>query len=138
MTATTAPRLRIDNGYKIWHYSLALLYERPWSQQDELYQVCWQPFPKGVFKEPRITGEKVEGIAISQPQASAEVYRPPSARNRPLSVGFKLHPDQPPVKPGIYLFLHGNYEYERIILCRWWTVKGGFKTAQEAGEPQDP
>lgn len=42
MTATTAPRLRISNGYKIWHYSGCLLYERPWNGQEELYEVCWQ------------------------------------------------------------------------------------------------
>lgn len=41
LTATTAPRLRIGNGYKIWHYSGSLLFEKPWTQ-DELYEVCWK------------------------------------------------------------------------------------------------
>lgn len=42
LTATTAPRLRIGNGYKIFHYSGALLFEKPWMQQEELYEVIWK------------------------------------------------------------------------------------------------
>ncbi|XP_050312953.1 eukaryotic translation initiation factor 2A [Anthonomus grandis grandis] len=90
LTATTAPRLRIANGFKIWHYTGSLLYEHPWPQGEELYDVTWKPYPKQAFKEPQISDKKVDGIASSQPQASKEVYRPPSARNRP-TVNFKLH-----------------------------------------------
>jgi len=100
LTATTAPRLRTGNGYKIWHYSGALIFERPCSQQQELYDVCWQKFAKNAFKEPVISSEKVEGIVSSQPQASKQAYRPPSARNRP-TVQFNLHDDDEPAhKPG--------------------------------------
>ena len=42
LTATTAPRLRIGNGYKIWHYSGALLHEKQMDAQEELYEVCWK------------------------------------------------------------------------------------------------
>lgn len=42
LTATTAPRLRIGNGYRIFHYSGALLFEKPWPQQEELYEVIWK------------------------------------------------------------------------------------------------
>jgi len=93
VTATTAPRLRIGNGYKIWHYSGALIHEKPWNQGEELYDVCWQKFPKNTFKEPTISSAKVEGITSSQPQASKQAYRPPSARNRP-AVQFKLHDEE--------------------------------------------
>ncbi|KAF2900544.1 hypothetical protein ILUMI_05644 [Ignelater luminosus] len=100
LTATTAPRLRTGNGYKIWHYSGALIFERPWSKEVELYDVCWQKYPKSVFKESAVSFAKVESIASSQPQASKQVYRPPSARNRP-AVSFKLHDDEEPAhKPG--------------------------------------
>ena len=37
MTATLSPRLRVDNGYKIWHYTGTLVHQREIS---ELYQVC--------------------------------------------------------------------------------------------------
>ncbi|CAH1133754.1 unnamed protein product [Ceutorhynchus assimilis] len=92
LSATTAPRLRTANGFKVWHYSGSLLYETHWPQGEELYDVVWKPAPKLAFKEPQITSKKVEGIAPSQPQASKEAYRPPSARNRP-TVNFKLHDD---------------------------------------------
>lgn len=42
LTATTAPRLRTANGFKIWHYSGALLYENSWPQGEELYDVTWK------------------------------------------------------------------------------------------------
>ncbi|XP_025830604.1 eukaryotic translation initiation factor 2A-like, partial [Agrilus planipennis] len=99
LTATTSPRLRIGNGYKIWHYSGTLIFERPWSQQDELYDVFWKPVPKDTFKEPKISSEKVDGIQPAQPQASKQVYRPPSARNRP-TVAFNLHDDTDDLRPG--------------------------------------
>ncbi|XP_035719683.1 eukaryotic translation initiation factor 2A-like isoform X2 [Vespa mandarinia] len=91
MTATTAPRLRMGNGFKIWHYSGTLLYERPWNKQEELWEVLWQTFPLDTFKEKPISYKAVEGIAPSQPQASKQVYRPPSARGQTIT--FKLHDD---------------------------------------------
>ena len=36
MTATLSPRLRVDNGYKIWHYSGGLMHMK---SVDELWQV---------------------------------------------------------------------------------------------------
>ncbi|XP_069687776.1 eukaryotic translation initiation factor 2A [Periplaneta americana] len=94
LTATTAPRLRMGNGFKIWHYSGTLLYERPWNKQEELWEVLWQSFPIGVFREPAINYKPVEGIQPSQPQASKQAYRPPSARGRESN--FKLHDDEEP------------------------------------------
>ncbi|XP_050517421.1 eukaryotic translation initiation factor 2A [Diabrotica virgifera virgifera] len=100
LTATTAPRLRISNGYKIWHYTGVLIFEHPHKEPEELYDVAWKNVPKGVFRDPVISAKKVEGIAPSQPQASAQVYRPPSARNRP-TVNFNLHEDEETAhKPG--------------------------------------
>ncbi|CAH0557666.1 unnamed protein product [Brassicogethes aeneus] len=100
MTATTAPRLRISNGYKIWHYSGSLLFEKPWVSGEELYDVAWKNHPKNTFKDPVISGKKVEGIEPSAPVASTQAYRPPSARNKP-AVNFKLHDDEEaPHKPG--------------------------------------
>ncbi|XP_076234660.1 eukaryotic translation initiation factor 2A [Calliopsis andreniformis] len=92
MTATTAPRLRMGNGFKIWHYTGTLLYERPWNEQEELWEVLWQTFPASTFPEKPISYKAVEGIAPSQPQASKQVYRPPSARGG--NITFKLHDDE--------------------------------------------
>jgi hypothetical protein len=52
-----------------------------------------QKYPKYAFKDPAISSEKIQGIASSQPVASKQAYRPPSARNRP-SVNFTLDDDQ--------------------------------------------
>ncbi|OAD59323.1 Eukaryotic translation initiation factor 2A [Eufriesea mexicana] len=92
MTATTAPRLRIGNGFKIWHYTGTLLYERPWNEQEELWEVLWQTFPPETFPEKSISYKAVEGIAPSQPQASKQIYRPPSARGEAIT--FKLREDE--------------------------------------------
>jgi len=53
--------------FKIWHYSGSLLYERPWNKQEELWEVQWQTFPSGTFKEPAIRNKPVEGIQPSNP-----------------------------------------------------------------------
>lgn len=80
LTATTAPRLRIGNGFKVWHYSGALLHETNWAAGQELFEVVWQKYNEGVYKEKPISNEKVQGIQPSQPQASKAVYVPPGAR----------------------------------------------------------
>ncbi|VDL71867.1 unnamed protein product [Nippostrongylus brasiliensis] len=44
MTATTTPRLRIDNGYRLWHYSGKLLKEVLYnSPSEELWEVKFRP-----------------------------------------------------------------------------------------------
>lgn len=80
ITATTAPRLRVSNGFKVWHYSGALLHETIWPNGQELLEVVWQTYPQDTFKEPTISTVKLAGIKSSQPQASSVPYRPPNAR----------------------------------------------------------
>uniref|UniRef100_T1PCP2 Eukaryotic translation initiation factor 2A n=1 Tax=Musca domestica TaxID=7370 RepID=T1PCP2_MUSDO len=80
VTATTAPRLRIGNGFKVYHYSGALMHETIWPQGQELLAVEWQQFAENTFTEPIITKAKQEGIKSSQPEASKKVYTPPHLR----------------------------------------------------------
>ena len=40
LTATTSPRLRVDNGVRIWHVSGGLMYNQ---DLQELYHVTWRP-----------------------------------------------------------------------------------------------
>ncbi|EDV97922.1 GH14427 [Drosophila grimshawi] len=80
VTATTAPRLRISNGFKIYHYSGALLHETFWPQGQELLGIEWQQYADNTFAEPKITKAKHEGIKSSQPEASKKVYTPPHLR----------------------------------------------------------
>lgn len=81
VTATTAPRLRVGNCFKVWHYTGALLHETIWTPGQELYEVIWQRFPVGVFTAQVVAPtKKVEGIKSSQAIASSVPYRPPGAR----------------------------------------------------------
>ncbi|KAL7734301.1 hypothetical protein ACLKA6_010640 [Drosophila palustris] len=80
VTATTAPRLRISNGFKIYHYSGALLHETLWPQGQELLGIEWQQYADNTFAEPKITKAKHEGIKSSQPEASKKAYTPPHLR----------------------------------------------------------
>lgn len=126
LTATTAPRLRMCNGFKMWHYSGTLLYERPWNKQEELWEVCWQNFPDGSFKVPIVNYKPVEGIAPTAPQASKEVYRPPVARGK--AVEFKLHEDEAPT--------HAQQSKNAIKLKKKREAKKAAKAAQ--GSPERP
>lgn len=80
LTATTTPRLRQGNGFKIWHYTGALLFELLWPEKQELYELTWQKYKESFWKEPEITLKKIEGIQSAQPQASAKKYVPPNIR----------------------------------------------------------
>jgi translation initiation factor 2A len=80
LTATTSPRLRQGNGFKIWHYSGSLLFELLWPEKQELLELTWQKYADGVWKEPEISSKKVEGVQSAQPQSSAKKYVPPHIR----------------------------------------------------------
>lgn len=80
LTATTAPRLRIGNGFKVFHYSGSLLHETVWPAGQELLQVVWQKYSDGTFAEKPISSVKVQGIQPSQPQVAAKKYVPPAVR----------------------------------------------------------
>lgn len=100
-TATTAPRLRQGNNFKVWHYSGALLYEMMWPDKQELLELAWQKYPTGTFKESSISYEKVEGIKSVQAQASDKKYVPPNVRNMgsdssPAPVAYGAIPGLPP------------------------------------------
>lgn len=66
----------MGNGFKVWHYSGALLHETAWPAGQELNQVIWQKYEENVFKEKPISNVKVQGIEPSQPQSSATKYVP--------------------------------------------------------------
>ncbi|XP_047536402.1 eukaryotic translation initiation factor 2A [Vanessa atalanta] len=94
ITATTYPRLTVGNGYKIWHYSGALMHKRTCAEKENLLSISWQPgsYPKSELS-------KTAPKSIEQATAkSTAAYRPPGARNRPST--FVLHEHEKPHKPG--------------------------------------
>eukprot|EP00762_Andalucia_godoyi_P003421 ANDGO_04372.mRNA.1 Eukaryotic translation initiation factor 2A len=85
-TATTFPRLKVDNNVTIWKYSGVKLAEKKF---DELYTVMWRPSSKSLFpaRPPSAQGRKeAKELGDKQVQnATAAVkpapYRPPGARD---------------------------------------------------------
>lgn len=93
VTCTTAPRLRVDNGFRIWHYNGSLVYEIVEPNDDqgksrEVYDVLWQPQP-GLYKKFRCDAKQQIKTAnllgqskLQKFQSSAKKYVPPSMRNK--------------------------------------------------------
>ncbi|KAK6544194.1 hypothetical protein TWF694_000900 [Orbilia ellipsospora] len=93
LTATTSPRLRVDNGVKIW-YALTgdLMYTE---EMTELYDISWRPqdaskFPLGATLPPPPTPHtSAVGHKSATPAKPAGAYRPPHARGSATPLHFK-------------------------------------------------
>jgi translation initiation factor 2A len=90
MTATTSPRLRVDNGVKIWHYTGSLIFQK---EHDELFAASWRPQDVGLFPlksilsiapKPHPSAEHVE-VKKAVNNKAAGAYRPPHARTAGVS-----------------------------------------------------
>ncbi|CAZ82708.1 unnamed protein product [Tuber melanosporum] len=93
LTATTSPRLRVDNGVKIWHYTGGLMYN---IDLDELYHVTWlpqsasmHPLPSPLPPAPTPHESALTHVATTTPKKPAGAYRPPHARNTATPLHFK-------------------------------------------------
>lgn len=90
LTATTAPRLNVDNGFKIWRYNGDLLHHAARDGEGQkLYEAKWKPAAEGTYTDRPISpgsirkeGEErggvggVSGVAVTKKPAP---YRPPHA-----------------------------------------------------------
>lgn len=95
LTATTSPRLRVDNGIRIWHAGGPLMYNEDLS---ELYHVLWRPqdaskypIPANPFSPmptPHISATTYLGTKKT-PSKPAGAYRPPGARGTSTPLAFK-------------------------------------------------
>ncbi|CAG9575982.1 unnamed protein product [Danaus chrysippus] len=93
LTATTYPRLTVGNGYKIWHYTGALMHKRTCEDKENLLSISWQP---GNYPKSDLSKSVPKSIEVT-PKATA-AYRPPGARNKPST--FTFHEHEKPHKPG--------------------------------------
>lgn len=95
LTATTSPRLRVDNGIKIWHYTGKLIYTKDYS---ELFATSWRPIDANLFPmrstlSPAPTPHASAATSAGKGSASSadtppkSAYVPPHARNRPGASG---------------------------------------------------
>uniref|UniRef100_S4PJP5 Eukaryotic translation initiation factor 2A n=1 Tax=Pararge aegeria TaxID=116150 RepID=S4PJP5_9NEOP len=94
VTATTYPRLTVGNGYKIWHYTGALMHKRVCAEKENLLSISWQP---GTYPKSDLSKTAPKSIEDGTPKATG-AYRPPGARNRPST--FTLHEHEKPHRPG--------------------------------------
>ncbi|KAJ6630332.1 eukaryotic translation initiation factor eIF2A-domain-containing protein [Mycena sp. CBHHK59/15] len=90
MTATLSPRLRVDNGIKIWHCTGGLMHVQA---VEELYQASWRPTPVDkvapfaqaqlpVAPAPSPSVQMFAAVQKPVPTRPAGAYRPPGARAR--------------------------------------------------------
>ena len=94
LTATTSPRLRVDNGVRIWHVGGGLMYN---VELHELYHVTWRPQspnshpledPLHPMPTPHASALAYLGT-VKTPSKSAGAYRPPGARGSLTPLAFK-------------------------------------------------
>lgn len=94
LTATTSPRLRVDNGIRLWHVTGGIMYNE---DMVELYHVVWRPqpfsiFPPGDLLSPIPTpheSAKAYLATVKTPSKPAGAYRPPGARGNATPLAFK-------------------------------------------------
>jgi len=92
LTATTSPRLRVDNGVMIWHYTGELMYK---VDMEELYHVLWRPqhgghtLPNPLPPAPAPHASALSHVATATPKKSTGAYRPPHARGSETPLHFK-------------------------------------------------
>lgn len=94
MTATVSPRLRVDNGVRIWHVGGGLMYNE---DLQELYHVTWRPEspttrpledPLHPVPTPHTSALAYLGT-VKTPSKPAGAYRPPGARGQVTPLAFK-------------------------------------------------
>jgi translation initiation factor 2A len=100
LTSTLSPRLRVDNGWKLWHYRGVCIASH---QVKELFQVVWRPQLVSTSPESWIRRELSPAPAgmspVVKPKSAGGAYRPPSARSGARSTPgatFVTPPTPPP------------------------------------------
>ena len=85
LTATTAPRLQVDNGFLVTKYTGERAFQHACTNPSQLYQVEWRPSPAGTYPDrPQTPGSAAAAKAApdSSIVSKAAPYRPPGAPAR--------------------------------------------------------
>ena len=95
LTATLSPRLRVDNGIKIWHCTGGLMHVE---SIDELYQASWRPtsidqvpqfgqtIPSAPAPHPSVLELATKTKVVTPVKAA---YRPPGLRGSEASLAYR-------------------------------------------------
>ncbi|WEW57575.1 hypothetical protein PRK78_003042 [Emydomyces testavorans] len=94
LTATTSPRLRVDNGIRIWHVGGGLMYN---DDMNELYDVYWRPqsalylpLEDPLHPMPNPHPSALAYLATKKaPSKPVGAYRPPGARGQSTPMTFR-------------------------------------------------
>ncbi|KAF2707459.1 eukaryotic translation initiation factor-like protein subunit eIF2A [Pleomassaria siparia CBS 279.74] len=94
LTATTSPRLRVDNGIRIWHVGGTLMYHE---DLVELYHVTWRPQSASALPHENLLlpvpiphASALQYLStVKTPSKPAGAYRPPGARGTTTPLLFK-------------------------------------------------
>lgn len=94
LTATTSPRLRVDNGVRVWHVGGGLMYNEDLS---ELYHVTWRPqsatshpLEASLHPMPTPHASALQYLGtVKTPSKAAGAYRPPGARGQITPIAFR-------------------------------------------------
>lgn len=85
LTSTVAPRLNVDNGFKIWRYNGELLAH---VEREKLYEAAWRPRKEGAYpslgiskNSKRVEGGSASGSVNAIPEKPA-AFVPPHLRNK--------------------------------------------------------
>ncbi|CAD6196981.1 unnamed protein product [Caenorhabditis auriculariae] len=81
LTATTAPRLRLDNCYRFWHYSGRMLHEVEFESPKELWEIRWRPmnaYNKFEVREMTKADQMAAGLPIKKRDASHPLNNVPA------------------------------------------------------------
>lgn len=98
LCATTSPRLRVDNGIRLYHVGGGLMYNEDIEPPNELYHVCWRPESmtiRPLLEDPLNLVPTPHPSALTYlgkrkaPSAPALAYRPPGARGTATPLAFK-------------------------------------------------
>merc|ERR1712228_1040455 len=94
---TTAPRLRVGNGWKVSHYHGTLKHDYPYpaGEKSELWQVGYQPNNK---LKPQIITKPSVLVQKQQESSKPKGYVPPHARGR-SDYKSKIREDEKPSNP---------------------------------------
>ena len=94
ITATTTPRMRVDNCVRVYHVTGGVMYHE---DMQELYHVTWRPQPPSMYP---LNPDPVHSIPTPHPSAleylgtvktpskSTGAYRPPGARGTSTPLAF--------------------------------------------------
>ena len=103
LTATLSPRLRVDNGIKIWYLLGQLLHVQ---DCEELYQTSWRPTPIDTAPpfpavippapSPSPSVQTATATVKASPARPAGAYRPPGARGQSASLAYSREEDASP------------------------------------------